>query len=30
MRVCQIEKSILKKLRLGSKDLGLFDPSPGE
>ena len=30
MRVCQIEKSILKKLKLNSSDLELFDPSTGK
>jgi len=30
MRVCQIEKSILKKLKSGAKKINAFDPSPGE
>ena len=30
MRVCQIEKAILKKLRADSKKLGDFGPSAGE
>jgi len=30
MRVCQIEKSILKKLRRDSKSISLLDPLTGE
>jgi len=30
MRVCQIEKSILKKLKIGSKAIDSFDPLAGE
>ena len=30
MRVCQIEKSILKKLKMDSKKLNSFGPSAGE
>jgi len=30
MRVCQIEKSILKKLRRDSKSISPMDPSTGE
>ena len=30
MRVCQIEKTILKKLKEGSKNLSSFGPLPGE
>ncbi len=30
MRVCQIEKSILKKLKIGSNAIDSFDPLAGE